>query len=248
MRRILLALALSLIPVSLAATTIVVFRTPGSIVLATDSGAVGVDANGRHHITIDCKIRKAGPWWFLIGGFLKGEDVDARQWIASRIAPTTTLGEALAALNDRSLLDRIIANQALYPGRQPGSPLMTVVIASPDLTLGVMAVTLKAANPFEVTAESGVCPGAICPTGNYFLAGEPGDAPPNPLLKALPPWFQRGDAAAARRFIEDEIRFVPQLARPPIDVIEITRVGARWVDQDAQSACAAIPENSDGIH
>jgi hypothetical protein len=38
--------------------------------------------------------------------------------------------------------------------------------------------------PFTVTTESGTCPGVLCPTGSYYLIGEPGDAPPNPLLKS----------------------------------------------------------------
>jgi hypothetical protein len=235
----LIALALACAPIGVSATTLVVFRTPAAVILATDSGAVGLDANGRHHVQIDCKIRHSGRWWFLIGGFLWAGNVDMRDWVAARIAPARTVPEALAAIDaDRSIRDRLIANKALYPGRQAGSPLMTVVIAGPDRTVGVFMVSLKTAAPFEVTAETGVCPGAICPTGNYFLAGEPGDAPPNPLLKALPPWFQRGDAAAARQFITEQIAFTPQLARPPISVLELTATGARWLDR---GACAAIP-------
>ena len=157
-----------------------------------------------------------------------------------RIAPATTISEALAALDDRSQHDRIIANKALFAGRQAGSGLMTVVVADTTMTVGVFVVSLKAADPFEVAAQAGTCPGRLRPTGGYYLVGEPGDAPPYPLLKTLPPWFQRGDAAAARQFITEQIAFTPPLARPPIDVVEISAAGARWVERDARSVCAAI--------
>jgi hypothetical protein len=237
--RILLSLLMALVPVGLSATTLVIFRTPTRVILATDSGAVGLDAGGRHHIRVDCKIRESERWWFVIGGFLRG-DVDMRDVVATRIDKTTSIQAAVATLDDRSLRDRLRENKALYAGRDAGSPLMTVVIADTRMTVGVFMVSLKTAEPFEVSTEMGTCPGTLCPTGRYYLVGEPGDAPPNPLLKALPAWFQRGDAAAARQFINEQIAFTPQLARHPIDVLEITPTGARWVEPEDGSACAAL--------
>jgi len=219
----------------LAATTLVVFRTQGRIVLATDSAAVSLDGQERRHVTAPCKIAKSGRWWFINGGFFQPDAV------ADRIAGATTIQAALTALDaDQSLRDRIVANRGLYTGRQPGSPLMTVVIADSTLSVGVFMVSLKTAEPFEVVAESGTCPGALCPTGGYYLIGEPGDAPPNPMVKALPPWFQQANAAAARRFITEQIAFTPQLAKPPVDILELTAAGPRWVDRGPGSACPVI--------
>jgi len=236
-RRVLLALALACVPVSLTATTLVVFRTPERIIFATDAAAVGLfDGRDRRPVNPGCKIQRSGRFFFLSGGFLQ---VDV---VAKRIAPARTVAEAMAAVeSDRSIRDRIIANRGLYVGRQPGSPLMTVVIAGPDLTLGVFMISLKAAAPFEVIGESGTCPGRLCPTGGYYLVGEPGDAPPNPLVEALPPWFYQADGAAALRFIEAQIDFAPTFAKRPIDVLMIDAGGARWIDRESGSSCAAIP-------
>lgn len=51
---------------------------------------------------------------------------------------------------------------------------MTVVIAGPDLSLGVFAIAVKTAEPFPVATKGGVCPGPLCETGGYYLIGEPG--------------------------------------------------------------------------
>jgi len=235
--RILLALALACIPVTLSATTLVIFRTPTSVILATDSAAVRQDGTGRHHMQVDCKIRQSGRWWFLLGGFLQDTDVDMRDWVADRLAGASTVTEALASIDDRSLHARISANRNLWSNRQAGSPLMTIVIAAKDLTVGVVIVSLKASDPFEVMAESGTCPGSLCPTGGYYLVGEPGDAPPNQLLRSLPDWFKAANGAAAREWIRRQIAFTPTLARPPIDVLQITQAGATWIDRDPASAC-----------
>jgi len=239
--RALSALAFVCLPVTLSATTLVVFRTPTAVILATDSAAVELDETGKHHMQVDCKIRPSGRWWFVIGGFLRDSHGDMRDVVATSIANTTTIQAALAAIDDHSLSDHIRANRALYKGRQAGSPLMTIVIADTTMIVGVFMVSLKTADPFEVMVETGTCPGTLCATGSYYLVGEPGDAPPNPLLKALPSWFQRGDAAAARQFITEQIAFTPLLARHPIDVLEITTTGARWVGREESSACASIP-------
>ena len=196
--RVLLALVLAGVPVSLAATTLVVFRVDGRVILATDSAAVRLDEKGRDHITVGCKIRQSGKWWLLNGGYF------APDVVADRIAAASTLADALAALHHSDLRDRVIANKDLWSRRPAGSPLTTVVIAGPDLTLGVFMISLKTVTPFEAIAESDTCPGRLCPTDGYYLVGEPGDAPQNPLLKALP-WFRQGDAAAARRFINEQI-------------------------------------------
>ena len=49
-----------------------------------------------------------------------------------------------------------------------------------------------------------------------------------------------GDAATARRYIESEISQIPTLVRAPIDVLEITAAGARWIDRDPRSAYGVI--------
>jgi hypothetical protein len=38
-----------------------------------------------------------------------------------------------------------------------------------------------------------------------------------------------------------QIDWTPQLARHPIDVLQIDKDGARWVDRDPGSSCAAVP-------
>jgi hypothetical protein len=132
-----------------------------------------------------------------------------------------------------------VANKALFPGRQPVSPLMHVVVADRDLSLSVFQVTLKTASPFEVTTTVGTCPGQLCPLGSYYQIGEPGGAPPNPMTKELLAWFMAADGAAARRFIEGQTLHSPDVARGPIDTLDLTAAGPRWHAREAGSPCPA---------
>jgi hypothetical protein len=236
-RRTLLALALMCVPARVDGTTFVVFRA-ARIILASDSFGLTLDATGRRDVTVPCKIRQVrrtsgGTVWFLNGGLFT-PDI-----IADRVARAATMRDALSALDDGTLRDRVIANKALYSERPAGGPLLTAILADGDtLAIAVFVIVRKDSEAFEVETQSGTCPGALCPLGSYFLVGQAAGAAP----AALPAWFP-GDATAAtaRRFIEAEIGRVPHLARPPIDVLELAAAGARWIERDAQSACAAIP-------
>jgi hypothetical protein len=88
-----------------------------------------------------------------------------------------------------------------------------------------------------------VCPGALCDSPGRVLHGASvGGIIPDLLVKQpRPAWVERADAAAARRLIQMQIQRTPDMVKPPIDVLEITASGARWVDRSAMSTCTAAP-------
>jgi hypothetical protein len=157
--------------------------------------------------------------------------------------------EALAAvrrLYDTRLHAGLQAAEFFYgkPERL-NAPALTVYIVGLERgvpTLGRFGVDVVALRPFRLDAYVGVCPGRMCPDGHLFdgvsVAGEP-------ALKLLrttprPPWLAVGDAAAARHLIELQADATPERVGRPIDVLELSRAGVRWIKRDARSACAAI--------
>jgi hypothetical protein len=92
-------------------------------------------------------------------------------------------------------------------------------------------------SPLELSAVWVTCPGPRCGDGTLFL-GAGVDGPVRTLLKSpRPAWVERADTAAAGRIITEQIAATPRQVAPPVDVLEITSGGARWVQRDPLSRC-----------
>lgn len=234
-------------------TAVIAIRTPERIVLAADSAAgVYPSADGeRRSVPSGCKIRRAGRWWLLAGGFTGHPDRDARPALAQAIAAAETLPAALAALQAawrRELLPDVQASQSLYRGRlyRDGLPISQVIVAGIDrgvLSVGLYGAWLQRREPFEVADGTATCPGRLCDDNAApYLWGSSVDGPLVTLIgtpaSARPAWLQRADAAAARRLIELQIAATPDRVGAPIDVLEVDADGrATWVQHDRASSC-----------
>jgi hypothetical protein len=235
----LLVVLAAMLPVSLSATALVVFRQPGRIILAGDS--VFTVADGTTYRA--CKVRRAGRWWFVVGGFINhGRETDTYTLVSTAISGTDSVSAALTAIGglSRTFYDGLKAAQS---SPRSDLPMLEIIVGGNDhgvLTVGAYNVELKRREPFELSATSGTCPGEWCADGRvFFSASVDADKPAIRLMsmKPRPAWLQRGDAVAARRLIELQIAATPQSVGPPIDVLEITSSGARWVGRETASQC-----------
>ena len=60
-----------------------------------------------------------------------------------------------------------------------------------------------------------------------------------PVNLTAPAWLERGDSAAARKLIDLQLAATPDTVAAPVDVLEVTAAGARWVGREHNSECAA---------
>jgi hypothetical protein len=126
-----------------------------------------------------------------------------------------------------------------------GTPVLAIYVAGMSegvLTVGSFGADVEAISPLTLVTYGSTCPGPVCPDGRLFLGNSITSKPAIALLRApRPEWVERGDAATARRLIELQADATPQQVGRPVDALEITMGGARWVDRSPASTCAAVP-------
>jgi hypothetical protein len=240
-----LGVALAMLGVALGAvvveaTTIVALRQPTHIILAADSLVVSSD--DPTFSSRACKLRRAGQWWFLVGGQMEFGDGEPDSFtLASRaVEHTTTMKDALDALVSQEgphLQRRFAALAVRYPTAKPFLHVIIGGVEHGRLMLGLFLVDLKQREPFELRVQRLATQPDDEPL--YYTGSVDWDALSTKLMKKpRPAWLQRGDAAAARQLIHMQSVDTPTKVGPPIDVLEITTAGARWVLRDPESKCA----------
>lgn len=249
------ALLVALAVGRIAASAVVVFRSPARLVFAADSRRQ--DQTGR--VDSVCKIRPAGRWWFTVGGFTTSADpaVDVMTLTARALAPAVTLTSARDALvaqvypKVHAALSRARSRPGFAKLFEEGAPVMEIVVGGtePDAPTVVVAaifdVTLKTVEPLALPARWLTCPGLWCPDGRLFHGASVATATTaGPVVERITPprvsWVERGDAAAALRIIREQIAATPRDVRGPVDVLEVTAGGARWVERERGSLCGVV--------
>lgn len=234
---------------SLSASAIVVFIRPGRIVIAADSRRVDPAGNP----SSGCKVRTAGKWAFSVAGldvaFHKrtgGVLVDLNDVVTEAIAHVSTFDAAQAAMSKQvpAVIDAMLSGaRQNVPGfrmYKPGSLVTQVILAGMDQTLRLAVTQYVLNQDWHVMGLVSVCPGALCHDGSMSLVASAAGGSDR-VRGVLPDWVKRGDAAAATRIIEEEIEKTPGFVAAPIDVLELTNAGARWIDRDQASRCTATP-------
>lgn len=229
------------------ATAVVVFRTETRIVLAADSRMTTRDAHGKERMSTVCKVRPAGRWWTTLGGYMGSSEATSVHPLVVRVlAKTRTMAEVEQALRTevfprmREDLRKASTGPA-FDLFQPGL-LSQIIVAGtnpndPTLRAGLFWTTLVRRSPFELSTYWNECPSPRCGDGNLFV-GASNDGPVRTLIKRpRPAWVERADTDAARRLITMQIATPHSQAGPPIDIVEITSTGARWVQPDPASLC-----------
>lgn len=237
---------------ALKATAIVAFRTPERVVLAGDSFVLHTDAAGRTSSRRACKVLPAGRWWLLLGGMeqiagTRRGDVDVTARLRTALSGAVTMREAVASLRRawEGLRDDAAEMVAAPPGRPvvEGGPLFQAVVGGVEAgvpAIGFFGVTLTTRSPAAFAESSVTCPGN-CLSGRVFAGWSRADGPVVDLIREPRPlWLEVAGAAAARRLIEMQIKATPRFVGGPVDVLEITAGGARWVGRDKASACGEV--------
>jgi hypothetical protein len=240
-------LTLALLPTApVAATGVVAFRTADRIVLGADEALTGFDAAGRVvSETQGCKVGVAGPWAYVWGGHRDGgTDVDLVGTFARAIAATDTLADLSSAV--REFVARRIVTldwrtlRDIYP---VGDVVFWVGVGRVDGAmpeLGIYRAAVARYSPLALDVVAVTCPGD-CAAG-WLAAGHAAEV--GPIASDLahtpyPAWLARLDGMAAYRLLSAQADATPARIRRPIDVVEITRHGAHWIDRSPGSYCPA---------
>lgn len=105
--------------------------------------------------------------------------------------------------------------------------------------VGALVVTMTSVDPLVLTPAWLTCPGALCAEDGLMFQGV--TVGYGPLVGRLRPprlpWVQRGTPAAARRIIAEQIAAAPRDVSGPVDVLEMTAAGTRWVGREQESRC-----------
>jgi len=236
----------------LRATAILAFRPNDSrIILAADSAVTGIEPDGTmRYRGGECKLAQAGKWWLVSGALESAKGLSSvTRTVTQAATPESSMIGALSAIHrayESTILPVLLRLDPYFTTEfKVDRPLVEVLVAGVDggvLTLGYYGALLKSQKPRELVAGGLICPGAFCDSPGRVLHGASvGGVIPDLLAKQpRPAWLDRADASAARRLIQMQIDKTPQYVAGPIDVLEITAGGARWIDRDARSACSVL--------
>lgn len=228
-------------PLSLAnATTIVVARTPTEIVIGADSKVT--DTYGKELNSRICKIQQAGNLFFAVEGLLKdkatGFNVPEIVIRSLQLKPDATAAEKVNILTGFLTaelfveLNRVRRNsEEEFHTKLEGQTFLRIVVAGFENNrplvfvrqfrmayiaqgIGVMVIPDDCLND---------CNGAVV---TRFL-GETEAI--EGLPEDNPSFWNDGLAAGVRRLLETEIAARSEYVGPPIDLLQITAQGARWI-------------------
>jgi hypothetical protein len=228
-------------PLSLAnATTIVVARTPTEIVIGADSKVT--DTYGKELNSRICKIQHAGNLFFAVEGLLKdkatGFNVPEIVIRSLQLKPDATAAEKVNILTGFLTaelfveLNRVRRNsEEEFHTKLEGQTFLRIVVAGFENNrplvfvrqfrmayiaqgIGVMVIPDDCLND---------CNGAVV---TRFL-GETEAI--EGLPEDNPSFWNDGLAAGVRRLLETEIAARSEYVGPPIDLLQITAQGARWI-------------------
>jgi hypothetical protein len=223
---------------SAGGTAGVAIFTPDRAVLAVDSRVTLTDGRASRRGADECKIQSAGRFQLALAGLYDHAETKFDAWrLAEQAAAGAPSVAEAAARVERGLqpaLESAIGNmRAADPtafSRQYARAHLAFVIAGLDQGLPAMA-----ARAFVPDREGNLRivrwnppPG----TTSLFAFGEHAaiDAygPKEALLRLV---TDAGPAEAAQRLVQLEIAASPEIVGPPVAVLELSKIGPRWIHQ-----------------
>ena len=233
------------------ATTVALIRTPQEIFVAADSAVEG------KREAVFCKIRQLDGIFFAVEGVAEinavteGKPDPAKSFHVKQIAehaakrPGTIAEKALRFEHEaQPAFQRVVTqnkNDAPEGYRRylSGRPQALQVIffgIDPDHVPAYALVTFgvkdNAHGEPTITVERRFCPGKDCyEPADISILGESQKA----MELTKQPGFPGSDlAGAVRRLVEAEIQDKPKLVKPPVDVVQISILGSRWISVKPQ--------------
>ena len=248
-QRLVIALAILLVSTGSAeATTIVVVRTTTEIVIAADSKVT--DAYGES-LDDSCKIRQVGNLFIGFEGFVRDKKTGfnvpeiARQ--ALQLKPNASPQEKVGVLTGfitSALFDELIKVRSHSPDvfqiKLLGRTFLRLVIAGFDKNRPVDFVRQFRMTPiagkFAVTVVPDDCLDDCKGEVVTRFLGE--TAAIDGLPEDTPDFWREGLVVGARRLVEMQIMARSEYVGPPIDILQISAKGGKWVQK--KSACREV--------
>ena len=220
-------------------TTIVLIRTPDQVVVAADSVGTFVAPGGMTKVESVCKVYQIEEQYFVVGNFVN----DARNGFGVPVLVRNAWRKGdgaqknveaardaiLAEFRSRPLYAREIvqeSNKTKYP---PDNVITTVVFFGLHEKIPFVrgwAFELNQESG-EITATEDACPGPNCPNGvRLFWVGQHAN-----IQKLVAGGFRGAPVDTARSLVQAEIDNHAPGVGGPIDIIEISTGGSRWVQK-----------------
>jgi hypothetical protein len=230
-------------------TAIAAIWTPDEVVIAADSADNEIRQGEMWTVDSACKIRVYGKFVFAVKGIRCGEpDFDVHSIVEQILRQDKSLAEAVRCLTE--LLPaplREVADQLRKTDRQAFDlafqrlPLEVIVATNEggNPQMGSVRVVVEHSEPdFSMAIE-----GHHCPADAGGCAILPLLLPPSTVsqleYQEQYPEIDPGDLVSyARAFVQFMIDREEPGVGPPIDVLQITRLGRRWVQ--CKPGCDAI--------
>jgi hypothetical protein len=235
-RWILLAILLS--PMSALATTIVIVRTAGFIVIAADSKPTWRGTPGAPAV---CKIYRSGDLYFAIGGiehdgarafYVKDLVADAVE-SASRFEVRVVKAEQEVSTGLLIRMNRLRAEDPTSFKIEMTEPGPQLSVAFAQVENGVPLLAVRGFKYFDrpspsVELSRADCPGTACPGGvtHIEIMGKR-----NAIQSYLanPEVWSNDPVVLAHRLVELEIQDEPSSVGPPIAILRLDPSGATWI-------------------
>jgi hypothetical protein len=224
--------------VGLDASAVLVIQRADRVILATDAMRQRMYPDDRIERTSICKILIAGKWAIAPGG--NSGDIphqafaDMLRGAGSFDTVRTIMRGAMATRLVAALEHQRATVPASYRMHQAGDSISNVVVVGWDEgpRLGLLRLTLEAEAPYiRVQWDESSAP--------MFYFGSV-ESPVTRLMEVgtRPKWAEVATASVARQIIGMQIDAMPKDVAGPVDTIEVTAGGPRWVDRDPKSKCA----------
>jgi hypothetical protein len=235
------------------ATTIVVARTPSEIVIGADSKVT--DTYGKELNSQVCKIQQASNLFFAVEGLLKdkatGFNVPEIVIRSLQLKPDATAAEKVNILTGFLTaelfveLNRVRRNsEEEFHTKLEGQTFLRIVVAGFENNRPLVFV--RQFRMAYIAQGIGVivipddclddCNGAVV---TRFL-GETEAI--EGLPEDNPSFWNDGLAAGVRRLLETEIAARSEYVGPPIDLLQITAQGARWMKKKPECPDLKLPK------
>jgi hypothetical protein len=238
---ILFLFALFLLPAS--STTVLVYRSPTSIVIAADTLFVLSNGHGWDRLPT-CKIRKSGNVYFSAAGITQSAVAD---FDAFRLAEKSAQ-KARSAVDAAKKLQRNVVRPfkgavkslsrkdpefcRIYIKERP-EPLQVIFVAVDKgiPTFALVVITTSESNGrIGIATRLKVCPGTECPTG-YALTILGINSEAEKVTKATPNFSERVESSPVlqlRALIELEAKTHSDFVSTPYDILTIDASGHTW--------------------
>jgi hypothetical protein len=226
-------------------TAIFVARTSNEIVVAADSRSV--NGNGIPDTKLICKIRRFGDAYIVVNGMsndkASGYDVFSILNKASRrkgsFVDKITAFESLVKSSLEKALNRL-RREDIITFQQNAIDIAPLGVNFFGVEQGTLVLynrrfvaNLSQNNEVSVIIERHSCPGSDCPDGVAFVSV--GATEFRERFARENPNFMRDDLVeAARKFVQMQIDAEITDVGAPIDILRITKSGAKWIQRKAE--------------